>query len=1061
EALSRNTEPFADPASPHYVPLTPPRDAAASMRFPNSQHAEQIQCRVFASEPDIANPIDLAWDHRGRLWVAQNFTYAKRGVAFRSDLRDRLTVLVDEDADGIVDHQHVFLDDLDKLTSVEVGRGGVWLMTPPRLLFIPLVERISDASTGENDRDIMVPVAAGPARVILDGFTVADANYHNFANGLRFGPDGWLYGRCGGSCPGKIGRPGTPSSQRIALEGGLWRYHVDEERFEVLTHGTTNPWGHDFNELGDLFFINTVNGHLWHGLHGAHFKRPFTLDPNPLAYELIDQHADHYHFDTTGSWTKSRDGAANDFGGGHAHSGMMIYRETGWPKEFHGDLFTLNFHGRRINREILRSRGSGYVGSHGSDLMLADDVWFRGMELTAGPDGNIFIADWSDLGECHEHTGVHRDSGRIYKLVHQSNSKTAFAQLASLQDDKPDSWLPLLTSEDRWFRRQARLRLSQLVSETGSIDSSHWDSLHLDLHNDDLRVEKRLRSLWAIHAVNKITQDDLVDLLQNDSHDAMRVWALRLLTQHWPIDDCYGPTFDGLTASDRVVSEFRNLEPLLTRLAESDPSARVRGELASLIQRLPGACRSSIGIALSRRDVDQADHNIQHLIWYGLMSRTGKHGGELATLLRTSRLTKLNQWAARAITEHATDHPQHLDEILGIVTRFREQNADDRIAAIMVGVQDGLAGIRRLSPGLHWNEFQSAMLDQPTHVETLNRLDRIYTGGESIERLLQTAVDNQVDILKRAAAIEGIADGLSRNVSLMSDAAKAANEPTHSLPSQSIEEIELIEVVKSLIRDPRVNVRVAKAVHPIPNDRIALSLGQLLIENLRRFRAPQRPKIIAMLCTRVITATQLLDAVEDQSNDIDIARIDASHARAIDALGDAALTRRLESLWGQVRTTPAERQKEIHQYREAMTPTIVASADLSSGRKLFEQHCSACHRLYDVGGAIGPNLTGAQRDSIDYWLENIVDPDAVVSANYRATKVLTVDGRVVVGLVTKTTPSAITIVAADQTWVIPKDDIEDQAVTSQSPMPSGLLSQLDDDAVRDLLSYLMHPRQVF
>ena len=109
------------------------------------------------------------------------------------------------------------------LTGLEVGHDGVWLMCPPKLIFIP-----------DRDHDD-VPDNAG--EVVLDGFTVAQQNYHNFANGLRFGPDGWLYGRCGGSCPGRIGVPGAPDHHRMALEGGMWRYHPRLGLLEVLTTG--------------------------------------------------------------------------------------------------------------------------------------------------------------------------------------------------------------------------------------------------------------------------------------------------------------------------------------------------------------------------------------------------------------------------------------------------------------------------------------------------------------------------------------------------------------------------------------------------------------------------------------------------------------------------------------------------------------------------------------------------------------------------------------------------------------------------------------------------------
>ncbi|MCA9035210.1 MAG: hypothetical protein KDA91_08775, partial [Planctomycetaceae bacterium] len=271
--------------------------AAASLSVPAG-----FQVSVFASEPMVQNPIAMAFDRRGRIWVAENYTYAERQQRFDLSLRDRVLIFEDSNNDGRADQRTVFTDDVQILTSVEIGHGGVWLMCPPRLLFIPDTDE-----DGKPD---------GPAQVALDGFTIGQDSYHNFANGLRWGPDGWLYGRCGHSCPGWIGQPGTPQDQRVPIDGGIWRYHPTRKVVEVLCHGTVNPWGHDWDEFGELFFINTVIGHLWHMMPGAHFKESFGESMNPLVYERMDMIADHFHFDTSLGWSKSRDGKATDHGGG-------------------------------------------------------------------------------------------------------------------------------------------------------------------------------------------------------------------------------------------------------------------------------------------------------------------------------------------------------------------------------------------------------------------------------------------------------------------------------------------------------------------------------------------------------------------------------------------------------------------------------------------------------------------------------------------------------------------------------------------------------------------------
>jgi hypothetical protein len=138
----RNTEPSATRA-------LPPAEAAAGFRAP-----EGFRVGVFAAEPDVQNPIAMAWDRRGRLWIAENYTYSDQSDRFDLRLRDRVLILEDTDSDGRADRRTVFTDQVQRLASVELGLGGVWLLCPPRLLFVP-------------DRDGN-DVPDGPAAVVLD-----------------------------------------------------------------------------------------------------------------------------------------------------------------------------------------------------------------------------------------------------------------------------------------------------------------------------------------------------------------------------------------------------------------------------------------------------------------------------------------------------------------------------------------------------------------------------------------------------------------------------------------------------------------------------------------------------------------------------------------------------------------------------------------------------------------------------------------------------------------------------------------------------------------------------
>jgi putative membrane-bound dehydrogenase-like protein len=446
------------------------QDALKALKLP-----EGFKATLFAAEPDVQNPIGMAWDAQGRMWVAENYTYAERAKRFDLGLKDRVIILEDKGWDGVAETRKVFTEDVQMLTSVEVGRDGVWLMCPPQVLFIP----------DRNHDDI----PDGEPEVVIDGFTVAKDNYHNFANGLRFGPDGWLYGRCGHSCPGKLGVPGTPDEKRVPMKGGIWRYHPEKKIVEVLTHGTTNPWGHDWDANGEMFFINTVTGHLWHLMHGAHLMD--SSKENPFVYEKLDTIADHYHYDRSGSWTASRDGKANSLGGGHAHIGMMIYQAEQWPAEYRNKLFTLNMHGRRANVERLERHGSGYVGKHEPDVFLSDDPWFRGIEISTGPDGSGFILDWSDTGECHDSTGVHRTSGRIFRVSYGEVKKPEVPFAWRKAWPKAD-----LNSADEHARALAIRELTQF-SPLDAISGPMAHAVYPELSFDAVKLAKADKSSFV------------------------------------------------------------------------------------------------------------------------------------------------------------------------------------------------------------------------------------------------------------------------------------------------------------------------------------------------------------------------------------------------------------------------------------------------------------------------------------------------------------------------------------------------------------------------------------
>jgi putative heme-binding domain-containing protein len=225
-----------------------------------------------------------------------------------------------------------------------------------------------------------------------------------------------------------------------------------------------------------------------------------------------------------------------------------------------------------------------------------------------------------------------------------------------------------------------------------------------------------------------------------------------------------------------------------------------------------------------------------------------------------------------------------------------------------------------------------------------------------------------------------------------------------------------------------------------------------------QFGPNERAAAIDTLCSRPAYAQKLMDMLRDGT--IRKSEISASHARQIRSFDESHLNAQLSELWGEVRTSTAEKRSLIEQLKSKLTPVAVAEAHPSQGRALFQKHCANCHVLYGAGHKAGPDLTGSNRKNLDYLLENIVDPSASVGADFRALVVVLDDGRVLNGVITDQNERTLTLQTAQDPVTLDRQAIEEIQPTSNSLMPDGLLQNLSDGEVRDLVAYLMSVEQV-
>jgi putative membrane-bound dehydrogenase-like protein len=1021
------------------LPSLTDAEATAAWRL-----APGFQIQLYSSSPTVSQPIAGTFDRFGRMWVAENYTYAELPQRFDRTLRDRVTILQDDDHDGVADKHTVFYDQATLLASVEVGMGGVWLLCAPQLLFVPDLDL-----DGTPD---------GEPQVILDGFEDNEIG-HNLVNGLRWGPDGWLYGRHGIQATSRVGKPGTPQENRIALNCCIWRYHPTAEKFEVVTQGTTNPWGHDWDEHGELFFINTVIGHLWHAIPGLHTERMYGEDLQPFLFHLTPQVADHYHWDRrTEAWMQQRDGmtpGTDAAGGGHAHSGLAIYQGYRWPNEFHGDVYTLNFHGRRVNRDKLQALGATFTATHSPDPFLTSDPWFRGIDLFCGPDDAMYILDWSDLGECHENDGIHRSSGRIYRLDYQpeaapsqTNISTTMPLTTTPMTGAPITSVPevvsrlhgtdllkigeLLRDQRTWVWRQARLRLQEHANGFGRQDAELARDFAL-LKDQLWRAFKladtsalRFRLLTGLWATGLVTNTDLIELLAHaDPH--VRVWAIRLLTDANVNGSQY--RLSGLTLGQLPSDVAENL----LRLAQREQHGLVLTYLASAMRLMNATDRWAMARELVKQPEFAEDRVYPYLVWYGLEPSVPSHAGQVQELLQSSQLLTIDQFLARRLAIEYTSRREALAGLIDVLLAGHLTQPQE--AAVLRGLVEGWNGWSDLPRPDRWALVQTRLAAIPEAADLLAQISGVFENRQSLNERLTLLSDEKQSLELRGSLIRFIARDLSR--------AGTAWTNDHD---------RAVALLGDLLGHRFLSVAAARGFAQWDGPRGT----ELLIHRFSSAPADGKVAIVAALCERTERANALLQAV--QAEQIPRAAISANQLRQIQLLGDEAAATQIAKIWPESTTLLGQTQmQQIQNLRERLTPEKIATGDLVRGKALFQQQCGKCHRLFGAGETLGPELTGAQRDNLNYWLQNIVAPSAEVNTEYRLSLVQLVDGRSLSGVVTQRTEASFVLVSQEQSQLIKREDVEELQLLRQSLMPDGLLDALSVEDQQHLFAYLMSP----
>ncbi len=489
-------------------PLTYQHPLSVRGSMERTQVAPDLRLELFAAEPDIMKPIAMAWDERGRCWVAETSDYP-HGVTPGGEGNDRIKICEDTNGDGKADKFTVFADKLNIPTSLTFANGGLIVSQPPRFLFLK-------DTNGDDKADVR--------QDIITGWGIGDT--HAQANNLHYGIDNWFYG-----CVGYSAFDGTVGGEPKRFTQGTYRFKADGSALEFLHQFSNNSWGHSANTAGDQFG-GTANGAplFYGGIPATHVParmRVMTAKKINTEDNVHTITPNYRQVDVMGGYT--------------AAAGSAFIESAKLPARLQGMAMVCEPTMKTVSLMDVKAAGAGMTAGDGFNLVASTDEWMSPVFAEVGPDGAVWIADWQNYiiqhnptpsqrsggytaktgpGGAHENDLRDHSRGRIYRVVWRNAKDTAALQKLNAAD--PAQLVAALGSDIQ----ERRLTAQRLLVE-GKMTAAAEPLKKLLAANDGSVAA--LHALWTLHGIGALDEAALnAALLAKDGR--LRRNAVRALT---------------------------------------------------------------------------------------------------------------------------------------------------------------------------------------------------------------------------------------------------------------------------------------------------------------------------------------------------------------------------------------------------------------------------------------------------------------------------------------------------------------------------------------------------
>lgn len=955
------------------IPGKSPAEAMAAFRV-----VPPFQIQAVATEPLVTDPVAMAFDADGHLYVVEMQDYSEHGKDFLG-LIHRLT---DTDDDGIYDKSIVFADHLSWPTAIICWDGGVFVGAPPEFYYMKDTD-------GDGVSDLR--------KLIFTGFS--RSNVQAMMNSLRWGLDNRIHGA--GSTTGGVIVPGDdPDAKPINLGRHDFSFDPKTLDFKITTasaqHGMSfDNWGHKF-VCSNSNHIQQVMFEDWLVARNPYLKAP----GGAVGIAADGAQAPVFRTSRVEPWriVRTRLRVAGKVPGpvekggkvsGYFSSatGVTIYRGDAWAEEWLGCAIIGDVGSNLIHRKKLETDTIPFIARRvdkGVEFVTADDTWFRPVQFKNGPYGGLLVADF--YRETIEHPKslppaikMHLDldsgnkMGRIYRIIpkdfnprpspHLSEATTA--KLVDLLDH-PNGWHRVTASKLIYGRQDpAAVPLLKELAVARSQKSPRNAALG------------RMHALYALAGLDALDDELLITAL-SDPHFRVRENAVRLATRRAGESQAIAKALLGLAEDESIWVRYRTAFALgEVAMSDSMPEELVKQSVTALGELL----------------LDGANNRWMHIA--ALSSLTGHE----ATVLANHPFTKSSAWSKLAAIVARRGRPAELAKVADRIAA----EPDSELAKVILNAwfADPSAGVRKVLAAAGRERLREIV-------------------AARMESAAERATDSEAKLSSRLAALEIL----------------------RMAPYETAEDI------FGDLASGRQPAALQKAAINLLRQYDDPDVADELIDAWPRLSPSVRDLAAEALTATTPNVRKLLTAIE--SGDFSASAIPEKRRQLLREHADPKIRKRAQKALAA--TELGERTSVVEKYRGVLGMT----GEAARGRKLYLEHCSVCHKIGNQGHAVGPNLAAIKTRGAEFILLNVLDPSREVNPEYLDYAVVTNDGRVKTGMIDSESPTAVTLKRAENvTETILRLNIAEMRSTGRSLMPDGFEKELDQQAMADLIAYLL------